>query len=241
MLHYRAIFPLVTVLSRIGQLQQVRLQLNHKLSLLSCCHSQYLFSSLKTLNLALIDDIRAHYKDPNNQPYPSEDPLLGKHCTIVFIFHQYFTYAKGKAMIFYEFSHTPKIVFFLQNSTAKIRFPSVEKVQNKCSSCILCNLKHANIYCLNGSGRKIPRCLAVVLFDFFSISAIWSFWFTNVNRKGPIFFHGPQYLLVVRNHWIVSYLLILDMVIINLRKFFFEIILWFFIPAWNKGNKGNNN
>ena len=69
--------PLLTVLSRMGQIQQLRMHLNQKLSLLSSSRSQYLHSCLLTLNKAILHDIEAHTLNPKHKPYPSEDPLLG--------------------------------------------------------------------------------------------------------------------------------------------------------------------
>ncbi|XP_063722713.1 WASH complex subunit 5-like [Symsagittifera roscoffensis] len=68
--------PLLTVLSRMGQIQQLRMHLNQKLSLLSSSRSQYLHSCLLTLNKAILHDIEAHTLNPKHKPYPSEDPLL---------------------------------------------------------------------------------------------------------------------------------------------------------------------
>ena len=69
--------PLLTVLSSMGQIQQLRMHLNQKLSLLSSSRSQYLHAGLLTLNKAILHDIEANTLNPKHKQYPSEDPMLG--------------------------------------------------------------------------------------------------------------------------------------------------------------------
>ncbi|XP_071441255.1 WASH complex subunit 5 isoform X2 [Hetaerina americana] len=61
----------------VGQLQLLRMHAAYQLSTHCAADSQQLFSALHTMNEALIADIKAHYKDPTNKPYPKDDnPLL---------------------------------------------------------------------------------------------------------------------------------------------------------------------
>ncbi|KAG7393747.1 hypothetical protein PHYPSEUDO_004510 [Phytophthora pseudosyringae] len=62
----------------IGQAALIRRQISSELSFSSRLDANLLATTLDTLNISLLNDIRAHYRDPKNQPYPGSDgnPVL---------------------------------------------------------------------------------------------------------------------------------------------------------------------
>jgi len=60
---------------KVGQMQIIRSQIAHELNVSCRFDSQILSSALQTFNQALLNDIEAHYSDPN-LPYPGEDNAL---------------------------------------------------------------------------------------------------------------------------------------------------------------------
>eukprot|EP01128_Nolandella_sp_AFSM9_P012702 TRINITY_DN9532_c0_g1_i1.p1 TRINITY_DN9532_c0_g1~~TRINITY_DN9532_c0_g1_i1.p1 ORF type:complete len:1160 (+),score=275.21 TRINITY_DN9532_c0_g1_i1:17-3496(+) len=69
--------PFVFAIAEIGQKQLLRRHLSNIQSFRAKLQSHPLFSCLEQVNNSLLNDIRAHYSDPANNPYPSVDnPLL---------------------------------------------------------------------------------------------------------------------------------------------------------------------
>jgi len=64
--------PLVTA---IGQMQLIRRQVANELNFSAKLDSKILSSALDTMNAALTSDVRAHYADPDNKPYPGNPTL----------------------------------------------------------------------------------------------------------------------------------------------------------------------
>jgi WASH complex subunit strumpellin len=63
----------------IGQKQILRRQIANIINFRCKMESNPLFSALEALNQSLLNDIRAHYRDPDNKPYPeSDNPLLSE-------------------------------------------------------------------------------------------------------------------------------------------------------------------
>ncbi|GLD95032.1 hypothetical protein PINS_up003657 [Pythium insidiosum] len=62
----------------IGQAALIRRQISSELSFSSRLDANLLSGTLDTLNQSLLNDIRAHYRDPRNRPYPGSDgnPIL---------------------------------------------------------------------------------------------------------------------------------------------------------------------
>jgi len=68
---------LLKCISEIGQIQLVREQIASTLRLSSKTDAGTLHSVLDVMNQSLMKDVQAHYKDPENLPYPDpESPLL---------------------------------------------------------------------------------------------------------------------------------------------------------------------
>jgi len=68
---------LLDCVSRVGQMQLLREQIASTLRLSSKTDAGALHSVLDVLNQSLMKDVQAHYKDPDNLPYPDpESPLL---------------------------------------------------------------------------------------------------------------------------------------------------------------------
>eukprot|EP00727_Mastigamoeba_balamuthi_P013163 m51a1_g847 putative WASH complex (1158) ;mRNA; f:778413-782661 len=68
---------LVASVSRVGQIQLLRRQLQRTLNVKCKAESNLLNCTLDVLNQSLLKDVRAHYIDPQNLPYPDpENPLL---------------------------------------------------------------------------------------------------------------------------------------------------------------------
>eukprot|EP01095_Lingulamoeba_sp_RSL-Kostka_P008709 TRINITY_DN2957_c0_g1_i1.p1 TRINITY_DN2957_c0_g1~~TRINITY_DN2957_c0_g1_i1.p1 ORF type:complete len:242 (+),score=55.05 TRINITY_DN2957_c0_g1_i1:29-754(+) len=70
----------IYTLSRIGQMQLIRRQISSLLNFNCKIDSKQLFHSLNAMNESLLNDIKAHYLDPDNKPYPDEheNPLLSE-------------------------------------------------------------------------------------------------------------------------------------------------------------------
>jgi len=60
----------VVVVSRIGQQQLLRGQIRNELNLSSKVDSNTLACAIDTLNMALMVDVHAHYRNPEDSPYP---------------------------------------------------------------------------------------------------------------------------------------------------------------------------
>ncbi|POM80534.1 Strumpellin, partial [Phytophthora palmivora] len=62
----------------IGQAALIRRQISSELSFSSRLDANLLATTLDTLNISLLNDIRAHYRDPKNKPYPGSEgnPVL---------------------------------------------------------------------------------------------------------------------------------------------------------------------
>lgn len=62
---------------KVGQLQLIRKHIFYELRTGCKFDSKHLASTLETMNEALLNEIKEHYKDPSTKPYPREDnPLL---------------------------------------------------------------------------------------------------------------------------------------------------------------------
>lgn len=60
---------------RLGQLQLIRRQVANELNFSAKLESKILCSALETMNLALTNDVKAHYTNPEEKPYPG-NPCL---------------------------------------------------------------------------------------------------------------------------------------------------------------------
>eukprot|EP00771_Trimastix_marina_P004021 gnl/Trimastix_PCT/750.p1 GENE.gnl/Trimastix_PCT/750~~gnl/Trimastix_PCT/750.p1 ORF type:complete len:1166 (-),score=486.01 gnl/Trimastix_PCT/750:907-4029(-) len=70
---------LLDIAVRIGQCQLLRLHLQNELNFSCQLDSNVLASTLTTMNSALLNDVAAHYNNPEQRPYPSvENPLLSE-------------------------------------------------------------------------------------------------------------------------------------------------------------------
>jgi WASH complex subunit strumpellin len=70
---------LALILARIGQKQLIRRQIANILNYSCKLDSNVLYCALETMNTAVLNDIRAHYRSPETKPYPSEsNPLLAE-------------------------------------------------------------------------------------------------------------------------------------------------------------------
>jgi len=69
--------PLLDGMAFVGQVQLIRERLASTLHLACKTDAGHLYSVLSTFNSSLLKDVRAHYMDPDNMPYPDqESPLL---------------------------------------------------------------------------------------------------------------------------------------------------------------------
>eukprot|EP01087_Luapelamoeba_hula_P013132 TRINITY_DN3739_c0_g1_i1.p1 TRINITY_DN3739_c0_g1~~TRINITY_DN3739_c0_g1_i1.p1 ORF type:complete len:1176 (-),score=252.84 TRINITY_DN3739_c0_g1_i1:43-3570(-) len=67
----------VASIARIGQMQLLRRQIANSLNFLTKLDSNILGLTLQIMNDSVLNDIRNHYKSPDNHPYPGEsNPLL---------------------------------------------------------------------------------------------------------------------------------------------------------------------
>ncbi|XP_001948165.2 WASH complex subunit 5 [Acyrthosiphon pisum] len=62
---------------RIGQLQIIRKQIFFELEVSCKLNARNLFDCLEAMNKAVLNEVKAHFRDPENKPYPADDnPLL---------------------------------------------------------------------------------------------------------------------------------------------------------------------
>lgn len=74
--HSRTVPHFLELVTRVGQMQLLRRQIAYELNTSCQFDSKFLSSSLQTMNIALLADVRQHYTDPS-KPYPSEEnPLM---------------------------------------------------------------------------------------------------------------------------------------------------------------------
>jgi WASH complex subunit strumpellin len=67
----------IDITTKVGQMQLIRRSIANELNFSCKLDSYVLHSALEAFNTALIGDIRAHYRSPATNPYPSDDnPLL---------------------------------------------------------------------------------------------------------------------------------------------------------------------
>jgi WASH complex subunit strumpellin len=62
-------------ITRLGQMQLIRRQVANELNFSAKLDSKILSSALEAMNLALTNDVKAHYSNPDNKPYPG-NPVL---------------------------------------------------------------------------------------------------------------------------------------------------------------------
>jgi len=75
--HTTKLTPIAIQIAQIGQKQLLRKQLANILRFKSSLESNSLFCSLDALNHAVLNDVRAHYRDPSKPCPKSDNPLLG--------------------------------------------------------------------------------------------------------------------------------------------------------------------
>lgn len=66
---------LLELITRIGQMQLIRRQIANELNFSAKLDSKLLSSALEAMNLALTNDVRAHYAEPDSKPYPGNPTL----------------------------------------------------------------------------------------------------------------------------------------------------------------------
>jgi WASH complex subunit strumpellin len=63
------------LITKIGQMQLIRRQVANELNFSAKLDSKILSSTLESMNMALTNDVRAHYAAPDTKPYPG-NPIL---------------------------------------------------------------------------------------------------------------------------------------------------------------------
>lgn len=74
----KGLSSIITALCRIGQMQLIRRHIAALLNFSSRIDSKQLFHSLEALNIGLLNDVQAHYLNPEIAPYPEEDLVLSE-------------------------------------------------------------------------------------------------------------------------------------------------------------------
>ena len=71
--------PMLDLVLKIGQAQLLRRQLTFVLQFSCRRDANLLYQALTTMNTAVLNDVREHYRSPDTKPYPKEsNPLLGQ-------------------------------------------------------------------------------------------------------------------------------------------------------------------
>ncbi|XP_050425351.1 WASH complex subunit 5 isoform X2 [Adelges cooleyi] len=71
--------PILESIMKIGQLQIIRKQIFFELEVSCKLNAKNVFDCLDTMNKAVLNEIKTHFRNPNNKPYPSNDnPLLSE-------------------------------------------------------------------------------------------------------------------------------------------------------------------
>jgi WASH complex subunit strumpellin len=65
----------LSLVTAIGQMQLIRRQVANELNFSAKLDSNILCATLDAMNTALTNDVRAHYADPDNKPYPGNPTL----------------------------------------------------------------------------------------------------------------------------------------------------------------------